>query len=93
VRGGIGRSSGSDQTFTYAYVEPGLKYELREKWEWLFGFREINAIDGTSDERVHRIIAGPSYKIDKHHELQLRYSTTWGDQRLRSWSVEYAYTH
>lgn len=91
VRGGIGRSFGSDDSFTYAYVEPGLKLEFGESWEWLVGFREINAIDGTSGERVHKLIVGPGYRIGRHHEIELRYSRTWGDQRLHSLGVDYTY--
>ena len=89
--GGVGHNSGSEQSFNYAYVEPGLKYELGKRWEWTLGFREIDAIDGTAGEHVHKLITGPSYSIDSHHEVELRYARTTGDKRLRAWSVQYTY--
>lgn len=89
VRGGVGRSFGSDRTFSYAYAEPGLKYELGRGWEWTVGWREIDAIDGTAGERVHRLSTGPSLEIGRDHEIELRYGHTWGDKRLRALSVQY----
>ena len=89
VRGGVGRSVGSDERFTYAYVEPGLKYELGKNWEWTLGLREIDSIDGTAGQHVHKLITGPSLSFGPHHEVELRYGHAWGDKRLRSLSVEY----
>jgi hypothetical protein len=89
VRGGVGRSFGSDETFSYAYVEPGMKYELGKGWEWTLGLREIDSIDGTPGEHVHRVTTGPSLNLGPHHEIELRYAHTWGDKRLRALSVQY----
>jgi hypothetical protein len=91
VRGGVGRSVGAEQSYNYAYIEPGLKYELGRGWEWTLGFREIDSIDGTAGEHVHKLITGPSYSFDRHHEVELRYSHGWGDKRVRAWSLEYVY--
>ena len=89
VRGGVGRSFGSDGTFSNAYIEPGLKHELGRRWEWTLGLREINAIDGTPGEHVHRLSTGPSLNFGRHHEVELRYGHTWGDKRLRAVSLQY----
>ena len=89
LRGGVGRSFGSDERFNYAYIEPGLKYELGKGWEWTLGLREIDSIDGTPGEHVHRLSTGPSLNFGAHHEVELRYAHAWGDKRIRAMSVQY----
>ncbi len=91
IRGGVGRSINNQKNFNYAYLEPGLKYELNERWEWTLAFREINSIDGTGGQRVRKFITGPSFSFDKQNELEFRYIRGYGDKDLKSWQV--GYTH
>jgi len=91
LRGGIGRSFNNERDFTYANIEPGLKYELSERWEWTIAVRFIDAIDGTDGQRVRKYITGPSLAIDKYNELELRYVRGTGDRSVSSWSVGYVH--
>jgi hypothetical protein len=91
VRGGIGRSFNNERNFSYAYIEPGLKFEFNDRWEWTVGLREINSIDGTPRQRVRKLITGPSYSFDKRNEIELRYVNASRDKDTRSWS--FGYTH
>jgi len=91
IRGGIGCNFNNERDFTYANIEPGLKYELSERWEWTFGLRSIDAIDGTAGQRVRKYITGPSYAFSKANEVELRYSRGTGDKDLTSWSL--GFTH
>jgi hypothetical protein len=87
IRGGVGRNLNNERDFTYANVEPGLKYELTDRWEWSFGVRFTDAIDGTDGQRVRKYITGPSYAFDKANEVELRYARGSGDKDLTSWSI------
>jgi hypothetical protein len=89
VRGGIGRSFNNERDFAYANIEPGLKFELSDRWEWSLAVRFIDAIDGTDGQRVRKYITGPSFVIDKYKELELRYARGTGDKDLSSWSIGY----
>jgi hypothetical protein len=91
IRGGIGRNFNNERDFTYANIEPGLKYELTDRWEWTLAVRFIDAIDGTDGQRVRKYITGPSFAFDKANELELRYARGTGDKDLTSWSL--GFTH
>jgi hypothetical protein len=91
IRGGIGRNFNNERDFTYANIEPGLKYELSDRWEWTLGVRFIDAIDGTDGQRVRKYITGPSYAFDKANEVELRYARGTGDKDFTSWSL--GFTH
>lgn len=91
IRGGVGRSINNQQNFNYAYIEPGLKYQFNDKWEWTLALRQINSIDGTDGQRVRKYITGPSFSLDKHNEVEFRYIKGYGDKDLKSWQV--GYTH
>jgi hypothetical protein len=91
LRGGVGRSFSSQRNFSYAYVEPGLKFELSERWEWTFGVRHVDALDGTDGQRVRKYITGPSFALDTHNELELRYARGRGDKDF--WSLGLGYVH
>jgi hypothetical protein len=91
VRGGAGRSFNNERNFSYGYIEPGLKLEFNDRWEWTAGLRAINSIDGAPGQRVRKFITGPSYSLDKRNELELRYLRSHGDKDVTSWSL--GYTH
>ena len=91
MRGGVGRSFNNERNFSYGYIEPGLKFEFNDRWEWMAGLRAINSIDGTPGQRVRKFITGPSYSLDKRDEIELRYLKSHGDKDVTSWSL--GYTH
>jgi hypothetical protein len=91
VQGGAGRSFNNEKNFWYAYIEPGLTYELTERWEWMLGVRVGDAIDGTRGERALKYITGPSFALDKHNEIELRYFRAKRDED--AWSVSIGYTY
>lgn len=91
LRGGVGRSFNNERDFSYAYIEPGLKFEFNDRWEWTVGLRQIDSIDGTSGQRVRKFITGPSFNLDKNNEFELRYVKGHGDKDVRSWQVGYTY--
>jgi hypothetical protein len=91
VQGGAGRSFNNEKNFWYAYIEPGLTFELSERWEWMFGVRVGDSIDGTYGERVLKYIIGPSFAIDKRNEIEMRYFRARRDED--AWSVSIGYTH
>jgi len=91
IRGGVGRSINNQQNFNYAYIEPGLKYEFKERWEWTLAVRESNSIDGTTGQHVRKYITGPSFSLDKSNEIEIRYVRGFVDKNLTSWQI--GYTH
>ena len=91
VRGGVGRSFNNQRDFSYAYIEPGLKLEFNDRWEWTLALREIDSIDGMPGQRVRKFIAGPSYSLDKRNEIELRYVKSSGDKDVQSWSLGFVH--
>lgn len=91
IRGGVGRSINNQKNFNYGYIEPGLKYEFSNRWEWTLAIREINSIDGTAGQRVRKYITGPSLALDENNEIELRYIKGYLDKDVKSWQV--SYTH
>lgn len=91
IRGGVGRSMNNQHDFNYAYIEPGLKYEFNERWEWTAAVRESNSIDGTDGQRVRKFITGPSFSVNKNNEIELRYVKGYRDKDTHSWQI--GYTH
>jgi hypothetical protein len=89
IRGGVGRSFNNQRDFMYGYVEPGLKYELTERWEWTFAVRFINALDGMDGQRVRKYITGPSFALTPRDEVEFRYVRGSGDKDVWSWAVGY----
>ena len=57
----------------------------------MFGVRFGDAIDGTGGERVLKYITGPSFALDKHNEIELRYVRATRDED--AWSVSIGYTY
>jgi hypothetical protein len=89
LRGGVGRSFNSERNFSYGYLEPGLKYEFRERWEWTLGWRVIDALDAREGQRVYKLITGPSYSFDEQNEVEVRHIRGTGDKDVRAWSITY----
>ena len=91
IRGGVGRGFNDERSFNYAYIEPGLKHEFDEKWEWTFAIRAIDSIDGTEGRKVVKFITGPSLSLDKNNELEIRYAKSTGDKSVASWAIGYVH--
>ena len=91
LRGGVGRSFNNEHSFNFAYIEPGLKYELNARWEWTLGVRFGDALNGKDGERVRKYITGPSFALDKRNELEFRYVRAHGDDD--AWSLALGYVH
>ena len=89
VQGGVGRNFNNERDFSYAYIEPGLRYQLGERWEWTLGLREIAAIDGRDGERVHKLVVGPTFKLAPGHDIEVHYMRSTGDKHQHAWSIEY----
>jgi hypothetical protein len=91
LRGGVGRSINNQNNFNYAYIEPGLKYTFGQKWEWTLAIRKTDSIDGTDGQSVLKVIAGPSFSLDRQNEIELRVIRGDGDKDLTAWQVGYTY--
>jgi len=91
IRGGVGRSFNNQGSFNYAYVEPGIEYELAERLEWILAIRETHSIDGTAGQHVTQIRTGASFNFDKKNELEVLYTKGNGDENTRSWVLEYVH--
>ena len=91
LQGGAGRSFNNEKNFWYAYVEPGLTLELGPRLQWMFGVRVGDAIDGANGQRILKYITGPSFTLDKRHEIELQYQRARRDED--AWSVSIGYVH
>ena len=91
VRGGVGRNSNNERNFNFAYIEPALEFKLTDSLEWTFAYREINSIDNAPGERVHKLLFGPNFDLDKHNEFELRYAMSKGDEDTKAWLIEYVH--
>lgn len=91
VRGGVGRAFNNEQSFNYAYIEPGLNYEFMPQWDWTVAYREINSIDSIGNKHVSKLITGPNYDLDNQNEFEVRYEKGNGDKDLTVWSLEYVH--
>lgn len=76
LRGLLGRSFGGEDGFTYAYVEPALKYAFAA-FEFSVGYRMVRAVDGSRGHDLNKLRLGPSIDLDKNHELEFRWARSW----------------
>ena len=91
IRGGAGRSTNNQRNFNYAYVEPGMKFEFGNSWEWTMAIRKIDSIDGTGGQHSGKFVTGPSFSVDKNNEIEFRHVKAYGDKDLKSWQIGYAH--
>jgi len=87
-----GQAATSEESYTYAYVEPGVRYEF-DDIELAVGYRVIRAVDASRGHAVDEIRLGPSFDLSPHDEVELRWVRGW-DALSRhyisdSWSIEY----
>jgi len=88
----LGQAASAEERFTYAYFEPGVRYEFDDV-ELAVGYRVIRAVDASRGHAVNEIRLGPSFDLSPHDEVELRWVR--GQDALTkhylsaSWSVEY----
>ena len=102
VRGLVGHAMSNEGNYSYAYVEPAVKYSFNETWSWTVSDRIIRSIDGTDGKDVNKIRFGPNWDINKNNVLELRYVKVYNaehsffnlennDRKADAVVLEYAY--
>lgn len=88
----VGQGSNAEESYSYAYIEPGLRYEF-DDIELAVGYRVIRAIDASRGHAVNEIRLGPSFDLSPHDEIEFRWVRGWDALSKRylsdSWSIEY----
>lgn len=76
LRGLLGRACCGGEAYSYAYLEPSLKYAF-EDVEMMVGFRAVRAIDGTQGHDFNKFRIGPSFDLGKASEIEFRFVRSW----------------
>jgi hypothetical protein len=79
VRGLVGREWNTLENFNYSYVDTGIHYEYGA-FGFMAGWRFQRTLDGTAGHDRNKFRFGPSYEIDAHHEIELRFVRAWNVQ-------------
>ena len=79
VRGLVGREWNTLENFNYSYVDTGIHYEVGA-FGLMAGLRFQRTLDGTAGHDRNKFRFGPSYEIDAHHEIELRFIRAWNVQ-------------
>jgi len=79
VRGLVGREWNTLENFNYSYVDTGIHYEYGA-FGFMAGLRFQRTLDGTAGHDRNKFRFGPSYEIDAHHEIELRFIRAWNVQ-------------
>ena len=79
VRGLVGREWNTLENFNYSYVDTGIHYE-HGAFGFMAGLRFQRTLDGTAGHDRNKFRFGPSYEIDAHHEIELRFVRAWNVQ-------------
>ena len=76
LRGLLGRALDGNESYTYAYLEPSLKYAF-DDLEMMMGFRAVRAVDGTPGHDFNKFRIGPSFDLGKASEIEFRFVRNW----------------
>ncbi|MBP8133636.1 MAG: hypothetical protein KAY13_05150 [Zoogloea sp.] len=76
LRGLLGRALNGNESYTYAYLEPSLKYAFNDL-EMMMGFRAVRAVDGTPGHDFNKFRIGPSFDLGKASEIEFRFVRNW----------------
>jgi len=76
LRGLLGRALDGNESYTYAYLEPSLKYAFNDL-EMMMGFRAVRAVDGTPGHDFNKFRIGPSFDLGKASEIEFRFVRNW----------------
>ena len=79
VRGLVGREWNTLENFNYSYVDTGIHYEYGA-FGLMAGLRFQRTLDSTAGHDRNKFRFGPSYEIDAHHEIELRFVRAWNVQ-------------
>jgi len=79
VRGLVGRELSNSENFNYTYVDTGIHFE-RGAFGFMAGLRFQRTLDGTAGHDRNKFRFGPSYEMDAHPDIVLRF--------IRSWNVQ-----
>ena len=79
VRGLVGRELSNSENFNYTYVDTGIHFE-RGAFGFMAGLRFQRTLDGTPGHDRNKFRFGPSYEMDAHHEIELRFIRAWNVQ-------------
>ncbi len=94
LRGLVGREWNTLENFNYSYVDTGIHYEVGA-FGLMAGLRFQRTLDGTAGHDRNKFRFGPSYEIDAHHEIELRFVRAWNVQTRKldsdAFIAEYTY--
>jgi hypothetical protein len=94
LRGLVGREWNTLENFNYSYVDTGIHYEYGA-FGLMAGLRFQRTLDGTAGHDRNKFRFGPSYEIDAHHEIELRFVRAWNVQTRKldsdAFIAEYTY--
>ncbi len=76
LRGLLGSALNGNESYTYAYLEPSLKYAF-DDLEMMMGFRAVRAVDGTPGHDFNKFRVGPSFDLGKASEIEFRFVRSW----------------
>ena len=76
LRGLLGRALNGNESYTYAYLEPSLKYAF-DDLEMMVGFRAVRAVDGTQGHDFNKFRIGPSFDLGQASEIEFRFVRNW----------------
>lgn len=95
VRVLVGRKGNKDYSYNYSYIEPALKWELKDGIELYSGYRFIRSFGSASGPDKNQLRMGSGFDITDQHGVDVRWSRTWdAHTRARlsdSVEVEYSY--
>ena len=76
LRGLLGRALDGNESYTYAYLEPSLKYAFNDL-EMMMGFRAVRSVDGTPGHDINKFRVGPGFDLGKASEIEFRFVRNW----------------
>lgn len=92
LRGLVGHAWQGEESYTYYYVEPSLRYSIGPV-ETMVGYRMVRAINAGKEHDLHKFRIGPSIDLSEHSELEFRWVRAWslhtGQHYSDGYIVEY----
>ncbi len=76
LRGLLGHAFIAGEGYSYAYLEPSLRYEF-DALEMMMGFRAVRSIDGNPGHDFNKFRIGPSFDLGPASEIEFRFVRNW----------------
>tara|TARA_B100000902_G_scaffold91805_1_gene95275 strand:- start:1504 stop:2097 length:594 start_codon:yes stop_codon:yes gene_type:complete len=89
TRGGAGFKMTRNKSHEYWHIEPGLKYNLSNKWSIKGGVRFRDSFDSIYEQTDVTYKAGVSYKLDKNNSIGVGSKFKRGDSQYNAIGVSY----